>query len=421
MRTRHLRATALLIALACGAAGAWAQGGVPCATTTDRLTARYDGYGSTAVHLVRAEAVAMQQPIVVLTSYLSLVDMDYDSRGPEHSAREGPEAEDEGAFVYRALAQRLACRGYSVVKYDAITLHRPAGDGPDGGTPPVPDAQELLRLERRDFSGLLGAVLAAVDERLGEQRPVILVGHSGGAFTVGDFLARQSHSPRTGPQRPMGFVGISAAVSNDPGTPQTHSQHWVRSLRRCLQTQRTAACVSELTLDPHYTLLIKDDVRAQVAGLSTTHEGEDFLKRAETLLDGFARDTLRTQKQRRPGTSHLNDRYEIRSDLFDSLQFRTPSAIPISCLALSSRLLYGDRDFIVWHEVEARAWMQACGRASDIQVMTGIGHALGQDKYFGPMAPRGLTAVTDAVDEVAQDLAPPPAGRHLMHGDGGRP
>jgi len=419
MLTRRVRTVVLLAALSGAAGAAWAQHGTTCSLTTDPISARYDTFGSTAVHILRAESSDIRRPLVVLTSYLALTDMDYDTRGPAPPA--GPQAEEEGTFIYRALARRLACRGFTVVKYDPITLHRHTDDISANDTALEPDAGELMRLQRADFSGLLTAVLAAVDAHLGRQQAVIMVGHSGGAFTVGDFLAQQARASAAGPHRPIGFVGIAAAVSNDPGMPQTHSQHWVRSLRRCLQTQPAAACVSTLAADLHYPMLISASVREQIAALSTTHEGDDFLQRAESVLDGFARDTLNIQRRRLPGQSQLNGRYEVRSELMDSLQFRTPSAIPVSCLAQSSRLLYGDRDFVVWHEVESQAWEQACGSTRDIRVMAGLGHSLGQDKYFGPIDPTALTALADAVEDVARDLSPPAPGRHLTQGDGGRP
>lgn len=366
---------------------------------------RYRDFGPSALIITRPCHDAPQQPYVVLASYISLVDADYYT-GKE-AARAILTARDSHYFMYGWLARALARQGIASVRYDPIAVRSRQKDG-KGFAGAIVVEEDLLRVRRPDFSGLLEMVLSRTDEMLGRSStaPVILVGHSGGAFTIGDFLEKARSQGGAGRSRPFGFVGIAPAVSDATGIQQTHWRYWVKQASACLTHSQAKPCLDRLAAELLFPRVFADPaLRSRVETIflaspdkATLLEALDReLRDAATRLERMERDNL-------SGMSVVEGRYRIQQALVHELAFRVPSAAALSCRTQASALVYGGEDLILDPQFETAAWTRACGRASDITVLPGLGHSLGLDAYYGPPSPQALEIVVGAIASVTRSL-----------------
>ncbi len=370
--------------------------------TTKSLKVQYRDFLPTAVQIISPCAEQSRLPYVVFASYLSLVDKDYYSGArPESAALEDRQGD---IFLFGSLARELTSRGFSVVKYDALAVH---ADSRDERTQPgeIVNQDELLRITRNDFSGLLHSVVQAADLVLDhqERRPIIFVVHSGGAFTVGDYLEKYHAMSRE--NRKIGFVGISPAVSSETGTKRSHRDYWVRSLEQCLKRSNHADCAARLKEDPLYERLFNDKRRRKIDEIFAISTGEgDLVAALNEYLTGVANEIDLFNLKSSEEFGYINGKYKIRATLINELMFREPSANAISCRATSARLIFGSNDLSLSWKAEAEAWQSACGSRQQVIMIDGVGHSLGVDRYFGPIHPMAKSIVIDSILKVADDL-----------------
>lgn len=378
---------------------------------------RYRDFGPTALIITRPCHDGPHQPYVVLASYISLVDADY------YTGKEPAQAiltpRDSHHFMYGWLARALARQGIASVRYDPIAVRSRQKDG-KGFAGAIVVEEDLLRVRRPDFSGLLEMVLSRTDEVLGRSSsaPVILVGHSGGAFTIGDFLEKARFQKGAGRSRPFGFVGIAPAVSDATGIQQTHWRYWMRRASACLTHSQAKPCLDRLAAEPLFPRVFADPaLRSRVETIFLASPDKvTLLERLDHELRNAATRHERLERENSSGISVVHGRYRIQQALFHELAFRVPSAGALSCRTQASALVYGKEDLILDPQFETAAWTEACGRPSDITVLPGVGHSLGSDPYFGPPTPEALGMVTKAIASVAAQLTaapvrPAPSGR----------
>jgi alpha-beta hydrolase superfamily lysophospholipase len=370
---------------------------------------RYRDFGPTALVITRPCNDAPHQPYVVLASYISLVDADYYT-GKE-SARAILTARDSHHFMYGWLARALARQGIASVRYDPIAVRSRQKDG-KGFAGAIVVEEDLLRVRRTDFSGLLELVLSRTDEVLGRSSsaPVILVGHSGGAFTIGDFLERARSVEGAGRSRPYGFVGIAPAVSDATGIQQTHWRYWVRKATACLSQFPAPSCLASLRADAFYDEVFRDATLKRRISDIFLHSQDNIglTRQLDQALARYAMERERAERAQTEGVALIQGRYRVQQRLFHELAFRTPSARPLSCHSQAAALVFGDADYILDPQAEKQAWAQACGRPSDVTVLPGVGHSLGPDPYYGPPTPEALGMVAKAIASVAAQLAAAP-------------
>jgi len=238
------------------------------------LKVQYGNFFPTSVHVIYPCAGKSRMPYVVFPSYLSLVDKDYYSGAKPESAAEEDRQGD--IFLFGSLARELTSKGFVVVKYDALAVHA-ASEMRQAQSGDIVNQDELMRITRDDFSGLLHSVVQAADRFLDndEKQSIIFVVHSGGAFTVGDYL--EKYILPTQSNRKIGFVGISPAVSAETGTKRSHRDYWIRSLERCLQRGSRSDCVAQLKADPLYEKIFGDERRRRMDEIFSTSSGQAHL------------------------------------------------------------------------------------------------------------------------------------------------
>jgi len=382
-----------------------------CAPQETFTEVRYRDFTPTAVVVTRPCGDRADRPYVVFASYIALVDGDYYSGPRPERAVLTPRDDDH--FLFGSLARRLAREGIASVRYDPIGIRsRPReGHGFQGATVAEED---LLRIGRADFSGLLAAVVSRADEVLGRtsRAPIVFVGHSGGAFTVGDYLERARAEIRRQAEvfRTYGFVGVSGWVSRPTDlTEQSKWRYWVRKLQVCLRDSPPRECRDRLKAHPQYVDALWDShVRARVEALFDQDIGAAELTRQfDRELSELPR-RVEASKRRNEGVAFLNRTYRINQQVLKDLHFGPPSALPLSCNTLAAALIFGEQDFVLDPQLQTEAWTQACGRASDITVLPGLGHTLGLDSYYGPPSPQALETVVRAIATVAGGLASGP-------------
>ncbi|MGC4078804.1 MAG: hypothetical protein QM702_17535 [Rubrivivax sp.] len=341
-------------------------------------------------------------PYVLFVSYVALVDKDYYSGENPDDAVTADRQSD--IFLFAALARELNAKGFTAIKYDAIAVHAASATGGNGRTDIV-SQDELLRVEREDFSGLLHSVIQAADLALGTggERPVIFVAHSGGAFTVADYFARFSQGRDGG--RKLGFVGISPSVSADTGTKPSYRDYWIRSLQQCLQHNEKSVCWAQWNGDKQFVRMFNEGRRQRIAEIfAGSTEETQLIGGLNAYLTTVAAEIDAENKASSEGVGYLNNKYQMRNELFNSMFFRQPSATPISCRSNASRLIYGSGDFAMSGEVEREAWESACGKPEQLVLLDGVGHCLGQDRYFGPIRQEAKAVVVDSILKVADEL-----------------
>lgn len=412
---------AILCALALGIAlWLWMRPGAlksvltPACQPTETVTeVQFQDFGPTSVVITHPCGDNSTKPRVVFASYLSLVDADYYTGRDPVQALLTPR--DSHHFLFGWLARELARQGYTSVRYDPIAIRSTKRAAGPAFVRSSVAQEDLLRVRRAHFSGLLAQVVSGADKVLGGDAatPIVFVGHSGGAFTVGDFLetARGSTSAEAG--REYGFVGIAAAVSDATGIRHTHWRYWVKRAETCLPRFPKATCMDRITSDPMYRGVVGDaEVRRRVeeAFLQT----EDRLVVVEKLdreLRQFALALERARSEGREGVSVLNGEYRFQTALWHELAFRSPSSRPLSCLSTAAALVYGKDDYLLDTSVETQAWTQACGREGDITIIPQLGHSLGPDPYYGPPDRAALDVVVQAITAVSARLAQTPLTR----------
>lgn len=366
------------------------------------LEVQYRDFLPTSVQILYPCGEKSRLPYVVFANYLSLVDKDYYSG----SRPEDADVEDRQGdiFLFGSLARELTARGFAVVKYDALAVHA-APELEQSKSVAIVNQDELLRISRDDFSGLLLSVVQAADLFLtgDEERPIIFVVHSGGAFTVGDYLKKYPPPGRS--RRKIGFVGISPAVSSETGTRQSHRDYWIHSLKRCLGRDSRSACILELKADPLYEKLFSEGRRRRMDEIfATPQEDIHLLTDMNAYLTEVSREVDSFNSKSTADFAFINGKYKIRAALMDSLMFRESSAKPISCSVSSARLIFGGNDLSLSGDVEAEAWKSACGSQQQIIYVDGVGHSLGMDRYFGPIHPMAKSIVINSVLKVADDI-----------------
>jgi hypothetical protein len=384
-----------------------------CDPTTAIEQVSYRDFQPSRLTVTRPCNDTPDSPYVVFVSYLGLTDGDYyTGRDPEKALLT---PRDSPHFLHRYLATNLAQHGVASVRYDPLGVRsRPREDGAFSGATVSQD--DLMRLERSDFAGLLESVISRADPTLGRSRsaPVILVGHSGAAFTVGDYLnALEPDHAASASRRRFGFVGLSPALSDATGIQQTHRHYWTRLLRNCLRDSPAPTCRERVQSDPFFSRMLRDPALQQRIDslLSQPLPPDERLQRLDAELLRFASALEDRERSTTSGVAVIGQHHRIRQQVFHTLMFRTPSAGPISCKVSAAALFFGDQDFVLDAEHEASAWTSTCGRRDDIAILPGRGHLLGADPYQGPPDLQALEAVTRGVVAVAARLAasgPPP-------------
>lgn len=378
--------------------------GAPACAEIKSLEVRYKDFRPTQVEILLPCSEKARLPYVILTSYFALVDKDYFSgANPEDAAQTDRRSE---LFMFGTLARELASKGFAVVKYDPIAIHPPAGSS-NAHAESVIDQDELLRVTREDFSGLLDAVVRGADQAVGSdrRRPIIFVAHSGGAFTVGDYLERLASDKASASGRKIGFVGISPSVSSDTGAARSYRDYWLRTLKSCLEFRQRSACLEEFKADALFTQLFNELRRKKIVDIfGATGSGDDLLDELRKYLDTVVVEVDSSNRASSQGYAYLNGKYKVRADVVNSLIFRRPSAVPISCTATSARLVFGSNDLIISSEVEKEAWVSACGKPPQVLLVSGVGHSLGEDRYVGPIRADAKALVLTSVLRVADEL-----------------
>lgn len=373
--------------------------------------ARYLDFSPTALVITRPCGDTPERPYVVFASYLAPVDGDY------YLGREAERAvltrRDSHHFLFAWLARALARQGIASVRYDPIAIRPRPRDGRAFVGARVVE-EDLLRVQRADFSGLLDQVVSRADELLGRstRTPVVFVGHSGGAFTVGDYLERAHERATQTAQaaRPFGFVGLSPAVSDATGILETNWRYWVRKTSSCLTHSSRDACLSQLQSVSLYPVVFHDaSLRGRIELIfSQSPDSTTLVNRLDSELSRHARDRERAERAHKDGLALLEGRYAFQQSLFHAMAFREPSARPLSCHTQAATLVLGLEDMLLDASQEAKAWTQACGRAEDVTLLAHLGHSLGTDPYVGPPSREALELVAKSIASVAARLTGSP-------------
>jgi hypothetical protein len=411
--------TAVLVASLCGLALTAAmailaiavlpsQGSGPdCRPVETFDEVRYKDFGPTSLVVTRPCADSAGTPYVVFANYMGAIDADYYT-GKE-TAKSLLTPRDSHHFAFAWLAQALARAGIASVRYDPIAIRsrKREGNGFSGATVVEED---LLRVQRADFSGLLAQVVTRADALLGrpESTPVVFVGHSGGAFTVGDYLENQTRLKREQARqpRPYGFVGIAPAVSDATGALQARWRFWVRKASACLVRSTRTDCLEELRAHAFYSTVFHDPAsRREIEEIFSSAPSEaDLVVRLDDVLSRRARKWESDEYHRKDGIALLDGRYRFQQSLYHSMAFRSPSSVPLSCHTQAATLIFGGEDYLLEPAAEAQAWSQACGQPSDIIVLPERGHTLGQDPFFGPPSVDALEVVARSIRAVVDRL-----------------
>lgn len=375
-----------------------------CEMRESVLEVRYRDFGPTVVVVSHPCNDAAQRPFVVFTSYIALVDGDYFT-GPDPS-RALLTPRTSPYFLFRWLAQALARHGVASVRYDPIAI-RSRQPGEEGFSRTRVVEEDLLRVRRSDFSGLLSEVIAQASTALGRtaDAPIVLVSHSGGAFTVADHLDQQA---ARGLPRAYGFVGVSGWVDTPARiTEQTKWRYWSNRLERCLGASDAQYCLKQWQAIAQYEeSFVDEEIRSRLETLfSLGLTKSDLLERVDAELSALSERVTQARRTRMDGHSVLNGVHKINSRVLHDLHFGPANAKPISCRAKASALIYGEEDFVLDPRSQLQAWTDACGRPAEVTVLPGLGHALGQDPYFGPPDPSAVEIVKSAILGVASQLA----------------
>ena len=382
-----------------------------CAPRETIVQVHYEDFGPTTLVITRPCGDAPDKPYVVFASYLGLSDGDYFT-GPE-PARAVLTPRDSHHFLFAWLARALARQGIASVRYDPIAVRSRPRDGRAFVGARIVE-EDLLRVQRADFSGLLEQVVSRADELLGRsaRTPVVFVGHSGGAFTVGDYLekAHERATQTAQAARPFGFVGLSPAVSDATGILETNWRYWVRKTSSCLTLSSRDACLSQLKSVSLYPVVFHDpSLRGRIELIfSQSPDSTTLVNRLDSELSRRARDKERAERAHKDGLALLEGRYAFQQSLFHAMAFRAPSAGPLSCHTQAAALVLGLEDMLLDASQEARAWTQACGRAEDVTLLAHLGHSLGPDPYVGPPSLQALELVARSIESVATRLTGSP-------------
>jgi len=375
-----------------------------CETRESVLETRYRDYGPTAVVVSHPCSDAPDRPFVVFTSYIALVDGDYYTGQDPSRALLTPRTSQY--FLFRWLARALAKHGVASVRYDPIAI-RSRQPGEEGFSRATVVEEDLLRVQRSDFSGLLSQVISQASKELGRtaDAPVVLVSHSGGSFTVADYLDIEA---ARGLSRAYGFVGVSGWVDTPARiTEQTKWRYWSTKLESCLGTSDAKYCLRQWQVIPQYgESFIDQEVRSRIEALfSLGLTKSDLLKQVDAELSALSERVTQARLAGMDGQSLLNGVYRINRRVLHDLHFGPANAKPISCRASASALIYGEEDFVLDPRSQVQAWTGACGQHTDVTVLPKLGHALGQDPYFGPPDPAAVEIVKSAILSVASQLA----------------
>ena len=426
VKTRLLVASLLGLALTAATAIVWVahaprQGWLPdCQPVETVHEVRHEDFAPSVLVVTRPCGESVGRPYVVFANYIGPVDADY-YMGKE-PARSLLTPRDSHHFAFAWLARALARQGIATVRYDPIAIRSRKREGAAFIGATVVE-EDLIRVRRADFSGLLAKVVAQADDLLErpDNAPVVFVGHSGGAFTVGDFLENQAQ--RRGAQaqapRPFGFVGISPAVSDATGALQQRWRFWVRKTSVCLGRSHKAACLEELRANAFFPIVFHDPAsRREVEEIfSSAPSAADVVSLLDEALSRRALEWESLEYHRKDGISLLNGRYAIQQSLYHSLAFRAPSSVPLSCHTRAAVLVYGSEDYVLESAAETAAWTRACGRPGDVVVLPDLGHALGEDTVYGPpslqaleIVVRSVLSVVDRMANVTDPLTPASSG-----------